>query len=285
MLFTFFLLVSVWNLLRMQVSLTAKDSIISGVFLGLAALCCPNMLFVVPLALVWFFFTSSASMQKHFWLATSLFLAFMMTLMPWTLRNSVVECVFSPFGFYGNRNIYKAFHPVMMEYYLGEGLFTDPKLRSLSFDRVYKQAPLWDAAQTKGLTTYEVDTWRRSMPWLYWRQHPIHFVKLTALKVIALWSWKLEPLALSWVKQTVYAVSYVPVLILGVMVFWLQRDKWRQTSLFLTLFLSFTLFSAVTYGVTRYRAPIDAYPIIMASVSVVYLIQLLFQFKSSDSTE
>ena len=97
--------------------------------------------------------------------------------------------------------------------------------------------------------------------------------------------YKRQPLTLSWVKQAVYAVSYVPVLILAVMGFWLQRDKWRQTSLFLTLFLSFTLFSVVTYGVTRYRAPIDAYLIIMASVSVVYLIQLLFQFKSSDSTE
>jgi hypothetical protein len=135
------------------------------------------------------------------------------------------------------------------------------------------------------MTTYEVDAWRRSMPWRYWNQHPVQFVKLTALKVIALWSWRLEPLTLSWVKQAVYAVSYVPVLILGVIGFWLQRDKWRQTSLFLTLFLSFTLFSAVTYGVTRYRAPIDAYLIIMASVSVVYLIQWLFRFKSSNSTE
>ncbi|MFC2043236.1 ArnT family glycosyltransferase [Chloroflexota bacterium] len=284
MLFTFFLLLSVWGLLRMQGNLTVKDSIISGIFLGLAALCRPTVLSVVPLALVWFFFTSSASLRKQVWSAASLFLAFVMTLMPWTLRNSVVEGVFSPFGLYGKKNIYKAFHPVMMEYYLGEGLFTDPKLRSLSSDRVYEQAPLWDAVQTMGMTTYEVDTWRRSMPWLYWRQHPIQFVKLTALKVIALWSWKLEPLTLSWVKQTVYAVSYVPVLILGVMGFWLQRDKWRQTSLFVTLFLSFTLFSAVAYGVTRYRAPVDAYLIIMASVSVVYLIQRLFHFKSPDST-
>lgn len=288
MLFTFFLLVSVWSLLRMQVSLTVRDSIISGVVLGLAALCRPNVLFVVPLTLAWFFFTSPASMQKQVWLATSLFLAFMMTLVPWTLRNSVVEGVFSPFGLYGNQinhripDIYKAFHPTMLEYYLGEGSFADPKLRSLSSDLVYEQGPLWDAAQTKGMSTYEVDAWRRSMPWPYWKQHPIQFVKLTALKVIALWSWKLEPLTLSWVKQTVYAVSYVPVLIFGVMGFWLQRDKWRQTSLFLTLFLSFTLFSAVTYGVTRYRAPIDACLIIMASVSVVYLIQLLFRFKSSD---
>jgi len=285
MLFTFFLLVSIWSLLRMQANLTVKDSIISGAFLGLAALCRPNVIFVVPLTVVWFFFTSSAYMQKQVWLATSLFLAFIMTLVPWTLRNSVVEGVFSPFGSYGNRNIYKAFHPMMLEYYLGEGAFADPKLRSLSSDRVYEQAPLWDAAHTMGMTTYEADSWRRSMPWRYWSQHPIQFVKLTALKVIALWSWKLEPLTLSWVKQAVYAVSYVPVLILGVMGFWLQRDKWRQTSLFLTLFLSFTLFSAVTYGVTRYRAPIDAYLIIMASVSVVYIIKWLFRFKSPDSTE
>ena len=284
MLFTFFLLLSVWGLLRMQINLTVKDSIIPGIFLGLAALCRPNVLFVVPLTLVWFTFTSNASLQKQVWLAASLFLAFMMTLLPWTLRNSVVEGVFSPFGLYGNKNIYKAFHPMMLEYYLGEGSFADPKLRSLSSDRVYEQAPLWDATQTKGMTTYEVDAWRRSMPWRYWSQHPVQFVKLTALKVIALWSWRLEPLTLSWVKQAVYAVSYVPVLILGVMGFWLQRDKWRQTSLFLTLFFSFTLFSAVTYGVTRYRAPIDAYLIIMASVSVVYLIQLFFRFKSSDST-
>ncbi|MFC2054273.1 ArnT family glycosyltransferase [Chloroflexota bacterium] len=238
MLFAFFLLLSVWSLLRMQVSLTVKDSIISGVFLGLAALCRPNVLFVVPLTLVWFFFTSPAALQKQVWLATSLFLAFVMTLMPWTLRNSVVEGVFSPFGLYGNRNIYKAFHPMMLEYYMGEGPFADPKLRSLSSDRVYEQAPLWDAAQTRGMTTDEVNAWHSSMPWRYWSQHPIQFVKLTALKVIALWSWKLEPLTLSWVKQTVYAVSYVPVLILGVLGFWLRRNKWRQTSLFLTLFLS-----------------------------------------------
>jgi hypothetical protein len=292
MLFTFFLLLSVWVLLlsvwvllRIQINLTVQDSIISGIFLGLAALCRPNVLFVVPLALVWFFFTSSASLQKQVWLAASLILAFMMTLVPWALLNSVVEGVFSPFGLYGNHNIYKTFHPVMLEYYLGEGSFADPKLRSLSSDRVYKQAPLWDADQTRGMTTYEVDAWRRSIPWHYWSQNPIQLVKLTALKVIALWSWKLEPLTLSWVKQAVYAVSYVPVLILGIMGFWLQSDKWRQTSLFLTLFISFTLFSAVTYGVTRYRTPIDAYLIIMASVSVVYAIQLLFQFKSSNSTK
>ena len=273
------------GLLRMQVNLTVKDPIISGVLLGLAALCRPNVLFVVPLTLVWFTFTSSASLKKQVWLVTSLFLAFMMTLMPWALRNSVIEGVFSPFGLYGNQNIYKAFHPVMLEYYLGEGAFADPKLRSLSSDRVYEQAPLWVADQTRGMTTYEIDAWRRSMPWRYWSQHPIQFFKLTSLKVIALWSWKLEPLTLSWVKQAVYAVSCVPILILGVMGFWLERDKWCQTSLFLTLFLSFTLFSAVTYGVTRYRAPMDAYLIIMASVSVVYLIQLLFGFNLSDSTD
>jgi len=225
MLFTFFILLSVWGLLRMQINLTVKDSIISGVFLGLAALCRPNVLFVVPLTLVWFFFTSSASLQKKVRLATSLFVVFMMTLVPWALRNSVVEGVFSPFGLYGSRNLYKAFHPVMLEYYLGEGSFADPKLRSLSSDRVYEQAPIWDAAQTRGMTTYEVDAWRRSMPWRYWSQHPNQFFKLTALKVIALWSWRLEPLTLSWVKQAVYAVSYVPVLILGVMGYWLQRDK------------------------------------------------------------
>jgi hypothetical protein len=197
MLFTFFLLLSVWSLLHMQVNLTVKDSIISGVLLGLAALCRPNVLFVVPLTLVWFPFTSSASLKKQVWLVTSLFLAFMMTLMPWALRNSVVEGVFSPFGLYGNQNIYKAFHPVMLEYYLGEGAFADPKLRSLSSDRVYEQAPLWVADQTRGMTTYEIDAWRRSMPWRYWSQHPIQFFKLTSLKVITLWSWKLEPLTLS----------------------------------------------------------------------------------------
>jgi len=103
----------------MQINLTFKAPIISDVLLGLAALCRPNVLFVVLLALVCFFLTSYASLQKQVWLAISLILAFMMTLVPWALRNSVVEGVLSPFGLYENSLIYKTFHPVMLEYYLG----------------------------------------------------------------------------------------------------------------------------------------------------------------------
>jgi 4-amino-4-deoxy-L-arabinose transferase-like glycosyltransferase len=272
MFFTFFLLVAVWGLLRSQASSSPGHAMLAGLFLGLAALCRPNALFVVPFVMVWLVLACAGPLRKRVRLAVVLCVIFLATIIPWTLRNWLVQGVFSPFGSFADQNQYKAYHPMLLAYYLGAGPFADPQLRSLSSDQVYGQGPLWDAAQTQGMTAEEAQAWRRSMPWSYWREHPTLFVELTILKVINLWSWILEPRTLSWRKQALYAISYVPILFLGIAGFWLRRDRWRWTSLFLALFLSFTIFAAITYGVSRYRVPLDVFLILMASAAIEYIV-------------
>ena len=271
MLFTTLLLAAVYYLFWMQDNTAFKYTLFSALFLTLAALSRPKIVFVIPFLLIWYYLTSKHSMENRIKHAIGLTLLFFTFLAPWTMRNKLTEGVSSPFGSYGGKNFYKAYHPMMLEYYQGTGPFTDITLRSKSSDRVYEQGPLWDEQQTQGMSSEQVQTWEKSMPWSYWLNHPIQFFKLTTLKVIALWSWILEPVSLSRLKQLVYFVSYVPVLILGLVGFWLFREKWAETSLFATLFVSFTLYAAITYGVTRYRAPVDVYLIIMASATSIYI--------------
>ena len=114
---------------------------------------------------------------------------------------------------------------MMLLYYQETGPFTDPLYRSQNSNHVYEQGPLWDKQQIIKMSPKQVQAWEKSKPWSYWRNHPIQFVKLTTLKVIALWSWILETIILSHVKQFVYFISYVPVLILGLAGFWLFKEK------------------------------------------------------------
>jgi len=277
MLFTLLLLASVWFLLQMQENPTGKNVIPAAFFLGLTALCRPKIVFLIPFILVWYYLTSN--IPKKIWVRQSfaLSIVFLVLLAPWTIRNLLTKGILTPFGSYGSSNLYKAYHPMMLEYYQGTGPFTDISLKSKSSDRVYEQGPLWDEQQTQGMSLEQARAWDKSMPWSYWINHPGQFVKLTAFKVISLWSWRLEPVTLSRIKQFIYFFSYVPILILGLVGFWLFRDKFSQTSLFITLFISFTFYAAITYGVTRYRAPLDVYLIILASAASIYIIQKILQ--------
>jgi len=277
MLFTLLLLVSVWFLFKMQENSALKFDFLAAFFLGLAALCRPKIVFVIPFILIWYYMTSKHSRKKRIIQSITLTIIFFGLLVPWTIRNQLTEGVLSPFGSYGGKNFYKSYHPMMLEYYQGTGPFTDIELKSKSSDRVYEQGPLWDEQQTQGMSLEQTRAWEKSMPWSYWINHPGQFVKLTVLKMIALWSWRLEPVTLSRIKQFIYFISYFPVLILGLVGFWLFREKFSQTSLFVALFISFSLYAAITYGVTRYRAPLDVYLIIMASATSIYTIQKVLE--------
>jgi 4-amino-4-deoxy-L-arabinose transferase-like glycosyltransferase len=207
MLFTTLLLATVFYLFWMQENTGIKYTFFTALFLALAALSRPKIVFVFPFLLIWYFLTSKHSMENRIKQAIVLPILFFTFLAPWTIRNQLTEGVSSPFGSYGGKNFYKAFHPMMLEYYQGTGPFSDPRYRSLSSDRVYEQGSLWDEQQTLGMSTQQVQAWETSMPWSYWFEHPAQFFKLTTLKVIALWSWILEPVTLSGIKQFVYFAS------------------------------------------------------------------------------
>lgn len=270
-LFTLLLLTAIKGLFDLQHNSTRRSAVFAGLSMGVAALCRPEAFFLTPFVFSWIILTLSVAWRKRIQLALIFMTIFLFTVGIWTFRNWAVDGVISPFGSYSTQNVYKAFHPLLLDYYQGNGPFTDTILRSLSSDQIFEQGPLWEETQTKEMTVKERETWRASMPWSYWSEHPTQFIKLTILKVANLWSWILEPRTLLPSKQLVYALSYIPVLFLGGIGFWIRRDHWKQTSLFLLLFLSFSIFASISYGVTRYRIPLDIYLILMASVSLDFI--------------
>ena len=63
-------------------------------------------------------------------------------------------------------------------------------------------------------------------------------------------------------KSLAYTVSYVPVLLLGIAGFLCFRARWREWLVVIALFLGFLGSAVLTWGQSRYRAPLD--PLLMA---------------------
>lgn len=80
--------------------------------------------------------------------------------------------------------------------------------------------------------------------------------------------WRLYPMmAYKWQKYAAMATSglYIPLAFAGLLLSW---RRFRQTSLFAALFLSFTLVHIFFVTTLRYRVPIDPYIIIAASFTL-----------------
>ena len=151
MLFTLYLLASVWFLLQMQDNPTGKYAYPAAFFLGFAALCRPKVVFLIPFILAWYYL--AANIPKIFVKQSlTLSIVFLAILTPWTIRNWLVAEVPSPYGSYGVGNVYKTYRPMMLEYYQGTGPFSDPNYRSQSSDAVYEQGSFWDKQQMLGMS-------------------------------------------------------------------------------------------------------------------------------------
>jgi len=261
-------LASSWSLLRFRSSGERRWAAIGGLWLGLAALCRPDPICWLPFIGIWLVTVTPGGWRPKAASAARYVGAFLVVLLPWTARNYVVDGVLSPFGTFAGMNRYKAYHPLLREYYLGIGPFTETAARKLGSDHVIAIGPEWDRSQVAEMPPEAAQAWREAMPLGYWVEHPLEFAQLEVLKVVKTWSWEPEPIRYSDTHRVIYILSYLPVLLLGLGGCWVSRGRWRDTSLFAALAVGVTACAALTYGVTRYRLAIDVYLIILAAESV-----------------
>ena len=89
--------------------------------------------------------------------------------------------------------------------------------------------------------------------------------KLSGLrKRAAAFGWLPSPRRSFW-PSLGYALSYGPVMILGLWAMWTSRRHWREHSIFYTQFVAFAAVTAVFFGHTSYRAYLDVYWIVFAA--------------------
>ena len=109
-----------------------------------------------------------------------------------------------------------------------------------------------------------VDAWFRKKGLDYIRGHPWRTLGNSLRKIVDAFGWLPSPRRGFW-PTLGYALSYGPVMIVGLWGMWASRRYWREHSIFYAQFVAFAVVTAVFFGHTSYRAYLDVYWIAFAA--------------------
>jgi hypothetical protein len=112
-----------------------------------------------------------------------------------------------------------------------------------------------------------VDRWYRHKALGYMRVHPWLTVANGFRKIAATFDWLPTPRR-SRAQTVLHAISFGPVMLLGLWGMWQRRAEWRDDSLIYLLFAQFLLITAVYFGQTNHRVFLDVYWIVFAAGAI-----------------
>ena len=258
-LFVFLTVLSILYLYKVTERSISRNTVIIGIIIGLAILCRPNMLSFIPFVAIWLwisFFPNKALALKTI---TIIFTFIILTVLPWTIRNYLVHRELVLLGTNGGYTFWQANNQFTGKYI---------KMRSDLDPIAFNEDINWREKGVHELSEVEQDKWfyREGMRFIY--NHPFDFIRLSGLKFLSLWSWYLYPSSESKLKNAIYTLTYGPLLVLAIAGIMLTYNRWKQTSLLLFLFLSFTILYMVFYGKTIYRSPLDPFLCIFSAYAL-----------------
>lgn len=224
-----------------------------GLIAGLAVLARPPVLFLIPVILFYFW-------QKRFWRPAVLFLAALfLVFIPWTVRNYQIYGEIMPFGAAGNYN-----------FWIGNWHGGDGEQSPQPFHTAFVAA--------HGVREINGESMRQFK--LFLREHPMEFLKLTALRISKYFS-VIRPMgwwfyqsgfgqALFIFSSAVASIFLFVFSLAGIFKTLAARDKRLYYLLALAVFTPLIIF--VTVVETRYRFQI--YPI-LAVFGAYFIVSLL----------
>ena len=118
-----------------------------------------------------------------------------------------------------------------------------------------------------GSSDVVVDRWFRQRALEYMRAHPGLTVANGFRKIGATFDWLPTPRR-SLAQTVLHAMSFGPVMVLGLWGMGRRRAMWRNDSLIYLLFAQFLLVTAVYFGQTNHRVFLDVYWIVFAAGAV-----------------
>jgi 4-amino-4-deoxy-L-arabinose transferase-like glycosyltransferase len=246
-LFMLLLAASAWGLLRLSRDVRHRPwAVTAGVVLGLATLTRPVALLVPAVLVVWAFVAPRR--ERGQWLRAMAIVcaAFVVTLLPWTLRNYRVQHRFVPVTTVSGKAFWVGNNP-----WARGGAVEGHQL----FDR---------AAFNQGLVRSEVETFdaMKQEGLRFWREHPTQLPKLFFRKLLMMWN----------VYELRYNFAYgllLPWALLGLVVTWRAPNP-QANRLLVGLLAYLSLMAAIFFGSTRYRYPFEPYVILFAAAGLVW---------------
>ncbi len=263
-LFTFLTALSVLLLLRARHMNSLTQWLLTGFALGAAVLTRPTL---APFALgvpVWLALFGSGPSPRKMYRVCAVLLPIGLTVGSWLVRNYFVigaPVLTSETGRY---------------LWLGNNKATFTNYPSESIDRgedsaVAALSPA-EQQQFNALAGHEVQEseWLRKKGLAYIRIHPLATADTAIRKIVAGFSWNFNPVREPLV-QTVYFLSYAPILVLGIAGMSLTRNRGRELSLIYLLLLTFAGVTAIFWAHTSHRSYLDVYLIIFSAFALLRL--------------
>ena len=260
-LFTFLTALTVFLLLNAGRSKSTRAWALAGLSLGVSVLARPTLMPFALGALVWVWVVCGGTGRLRFHAVLTVLLPCCLVVGSWLARNASIlgtPTLTSEVGI----QLWAGNNPETFTHYPRE---------SINLSAVTAASALTPAeqAQLAALAGGEVgqDDWflRRALE--YMRAHPRETAHAAGRKLLAGFSWTLNPEKDSR-AQIAYAISYVPIVILAVVGVSLTWRRWRELSLIYLLVLSFAAVAAVFFAHTSHRSFLDVYFIVFAAHAV-----------------
>jgi 4-amino-4-deoxy-L-arabinose transferase-like glycosyltransferase len=260
-LYTFLTVLAVLLLLRARRSGSGAMAGGAGLTLGAAVLTRANLAPFALLAPLWLAVPGQCRMtpwRQRWWAALVCASVLALTVSPWLVRSYRLTgsvTLSTQTGFF---------------LWLGNNPYTFSRYPQESIDRSQAVALAALSSQEKSELQARqhnealVDEWFWKKGLGYIRDHLWQTLGNGLRKIVDAFGWLPSPRRSFWASLA-HALSYGPVMILGVWGMWAGRRHWREHSIFYAQFVAFAAVTAVFFGHTSYRAYLDVYWIVFAA--------------------
>jgi 4-amino-4-deoxy-L-arabinose transferase-like glycosyltransferase len=239
------LAIAAWKASSMRRSILL--AVLAGIVAGMATLVRPSWLLFTPLAAA-AALVASKERLRHLAFGAAMILGLIAAMLPWWIRNAQLTGHFVPTTLQIGASLYDGLNPAatgasQMDFVPA---FVDAE----------RHAPRATAAQPADTFEYRLDQRLREAALTWAREHPARALELAWVKLLRMWNfWPNERSFSTWPIRLTVAVSYLPLLVLGICGAWKTLDRgWPYVLLWLPA-VYFTLLHVVFVSSIRYRQP------------------------------
>ena len=251
-LFTFFTLVSVLLLIRARRTMSGILAVLAGLALAADVLTRATIVPFALLAPLWLGWAGVGIWRKRVRAAVLCAAVMVVAVAPWLIRSYALTG-FPTLSTETGSQLWAGNNPYTFSYY---------PLRSidLGLAAALDALPANEMAELHELGSDGVleDRWFLRKALTFIREHPWLTLGNGIRKIGAAFSWLPNPRRSFW-TSLIYALSYGPIMTLGLLGMMLTWRSWREHSLIYALFLSFIIVTAVFFGHTGHRSYLDVY--------------------------
>lgn len=262
--FTLLTAVAIFFLLKSSKSISLSHSFLAGVFLSLAVLVKATLLTLIPFAILWFILVIKNNRIK---IILAMLLGFIVISAPWLIRNYYLHGKPS-FVIHTGTHLWWGQNPFLLTGYPSEYI---DKMTAKAWAAISDE----EKEELKKLNEVERDNWFKQRAIKFMKENPLLVLKGAFLKIYAAMGWNFSP-DKGTIKNIIHTITYLPLLLMGIISVFLARDKWKELSIIYSLFITFIGISAVFFAHTSHRVYLDIYLMILSSYAVIKIKDFYF---------